>query len=35
VPSGLAFGAELGALSAAGVSHGDTILVKVDLLSAL
>ena len=32
---GLNFAGELGLLSTAGVSHGDTILVKVDLLSAL
>jgi hypothetical protein len=32
---GLDFAGELGLLSAAGVSHGDTILLKVDLLSAL
>ncbi|MGZ6143790.1 MAG: DUF5916 domain-containing protein, partial [Myxococcales bacterium] len=32
---GLDFRSELGALDQAGVSHGDTILVKVDLLSAL
>jgi hypothetical protein len=35
VPYGLDYKAELGALSGAGVSHGDSILVKVDLLSAL
>jgi uncharacterized protein DUF5916/cellulose/xylan binding protein with CBM9 domain len=33
--SRLDLGAELGTLSSAGVTHGDTILVKVDLLSAL
>src|SRR6266446_3229991 len=32
---GLDLGAELGLLSAPGVAHGDTILVKVDLLHAL
>jgi hypothetical protein len=32
---GLDLGAELGLLSAAGVSHGDTLLLKVDLLHAL
>src|SRR5207237_9263686 len=35
VPGGLDYKGELSALSAAGVSHGDSILVKVDLLSAL
>ncbi len=35
VPSRLSYGAELGTLSGPGVTHGDTILVKVDLLSAL
>jgi hypothetical protein len=35
LPSRLDLGAELGTLSNAGVTHGDTILVKVDLLSAL
>jgi hypothetical protein len=34
-PSRLDLGAELETLSAAGVTHGDTILVKMDLLSAL
>ena len=32
---GLDFGSELSSLNQTGVSHGDTILVKVDLLSAL
>ena len=32
---GLDYGAELGLLSGAGLSHGDTLLVKVDLLTAL
>ena len=35
LPSRLDLGAELGTLSSAGVTHGDTVLVKVDLLSAL
>jgi hypothetical protein len=35
VIGGPSIGRELGALSAAGVAHGDSILVKVDLLSAL
>jgi hypothetical protein len=35
VVGGPSIGRELGALSAAGVAHGDSILVKVDLLSAL
>jgi hypothetical protein len=35
VPHGLNFGRELGALNERGVAHGDTILVKVDLLHAL
>ncbi len=34
-PRGLNFGQELSALSAPGVAHGDTVLVKMDLLSAL
>ena len=32
---GLDYGAELGTLSGSGVTHGDTILFKMDLLSAL
>ena len=35
VPRGLDYTGELSALSATGVAHGDTLLVKVDLLSAL
>jgi len=35
VPAGLDFGRELGALNERGVAHGDTVLVKVDLLRAL
>ncbi len=35
VSPGLDFGSELGALGGAGVAHGDSILVKVDLLHAL
>src|SRR5205814_1194548 len=35
VPRGLDYKGELSALSATGVAHGDTLLVKVDLLSAL
>ena len=35
VVGGPSIGRELGALSAKGVAHGDSILVKVDLLSAL
>jgi hypothetical protein len=35
LPGRLDYGGEIGALGGAGVSHGDTILVKVDLLSAL
>ena len=35
VPGGLDYRGELSALNGAGVAHGDTILVKVDLLSAL
>ncbi len=35
VSGGLSYRSELGALGAAGVSHGDSILVKVDLLHAL
>jgi hypothetical protein len=35
VVGGPSIGRELGTLSAAGVAHGDSILVKVDLLSAL
>jgi hypothetical protein len=35
VRGGLDYGGELGALGGSGVSHGDTILVKVDLLHAL
>ena len=35
VPAGLDLGAELRTLEAPGVAHGDSILVKVDLLSAL
>jgi uncharacterized protein DUF5916/cellulose/xylan binding protein with CBM9 domain len=35
VPGGLDYRGELSGLSGAGVTHGDTILVKVDLLSAL
>ncbi|HEY6909545.1 MAG TPA: DUF5916 domain-containing protein [Myxococcales bacterium] len=35
LPSRLDLGAELNTLSSAGVTHGDTILVKMDLLSAL
>jgi hypothetical protein len=34
-PRGLDFRSELDLLSSAGVSHGDTVLLKVDLLSAL
>jgi hypothetical protein len=34
-PRGLNIGQELSALNAAGVAHGDTVLLKVDLLSAL
>jgi hypothetical protein len=36
VPStrGLDFGSELGAVTAAGASHGDTLLVKIDFLQA-
>jgi hypothetical protein len=34
-PRGLDFGRELSAFGAPGVAHGDTVLVKVDLLSAL
>jgi hypothetical protein len=35
IPSGLNFRGELGAFNAPGITHGDTLLVKVDLLSAL
>ncbi len=35
VPGGLDYRGELGALGGAGLSHGDTLLLKVDLLSAL
>ena len=34
-PRGLDYRAEVSAFGQAGVTHGDTILVKVDLLSAL
>jgi len=34
-PRGLDYGSELSALNQAGVSHGDTLLLKMDLLSAL
>jgi hypothetical protein len=33
--SGLDFGSELGAVTADGASHGDTLLVKIDFLQAL
>lgn len=32
---GLDYGAELGLLSGPGLTHGDSLLLKVDLLSAL
>jgi hypothetical protein len=35
IPSGLNFRGELRAFNAPGITHGDTLLVKVDLLSAL
>ncbi|HEX9579382.1 MAG TPA: DUF5916 domain-containing protein, partial [Myxococcales bacterium] len=35
IPPGLNFRGELGAFNAPGITHGDTLLVKVDLLSAL
>ena len=32
---GLNFGSELGALRTRGVANGDTLLIKIDLLSAI